>query len=50
MMKMMVHKGTHLHKAGSSVSYSFLIVRFSSKLCKQLAACKQSSGSKAVIH
>ena len=28
MMMMMVHEGTHLQKAGSSVSFSFLIVRF----------------------
>jgi hypothetical protein len=28
MMMMVVHKGTHLQKAGSSVSLSFLIIRF----------------------
>ncbi len=49
MMKMMVHKGTHLQKAGSSVSFSFLIIRFMVS-CVQAATRLQTEQRKQSNH
>jgi hypothetical protein len=45
MMMVVVHKGTHLQKAGSSVSFSILIVRFMVS-CVQAASRLQTEQRK----
>jgi hypothetical protein len=49
MMKMMVHEGSHLQRAGSSVSFSFLIVRFMVS-CVQAATRLQTEQRKQSNH
>jgi hypothetical protein len=49
MMMMMVHEGTHLQKAGSSVFFSFLIVRFMAS-CVQAATRLQTEQRKQSSH
>jgi hypothetical protein len=49
MMMMMVHEGTHLQKAGSSISFFFLIVRFMVS-CVQAASRLQTEQRKQSNH
>ncbi len=50
MMMMMVHKGTHLQKAGSSVSFSVLVVRFMVSCVQQAAIRLQTEQRKRSNH